>query len=231
MDELRAILYPLGFLSSLAFGARFFIQWMQSEIKQQSVVSRAFWYLSLAGNLSLAVHSLIQVQYHVCLIQSLNAVISWRNLSLMTPNKIQPSLKQVFFYLFATAAAVTAIFTLQDIYLFGSQWDWFRTPTHQWQQTQQQSLPFAWHVIGFASYALFSSRFWIQWLESEKHQKSELGLSFWWLSISGASLSVFYFISIHDIVNIIGPVIGLIPYTRNLMLIYKKRNAMKTTPS
>lgn len=225
MDEWRSLLYPLGFLSSLAFGIRFLIQWIQSEVKKESLVTRSFWQFSLAGNILLAIHSFIQIQYHVCLVQSCNAIISLRNLSLMTPKRQQPPLSRVAFILAATAFAVTLAFFLQDYFLLDSQWEWFRTPTHHWQGKQDTSFPFVWHAIGFASYALFSSRFWIQWIEAEKNQRSDLGLSFWWLSLVGALLSVVYFLSMNDIVNIIGPGLGIIPYTRNLMLIYKARHA------
>lgn len=223
MEGLRASLYMLGFLSSLAFTLRFILQWLQSEKKQQSVVPRAFWQFSLAGNICLALHAFIQIQYHVCLIQSLNAVISIRNLSLMKEQKAPSPFSHVLAALGATAAFVTLSFMLQDYFFFDTPWDWFRTPTHKWQ-TSGAPLPFFWHAIGFASYALFSSRFWVQWIEAEKNQQSRLGLSFWWLSFVGAVLSVIYFISLHDVVNALGPGIGLIPYTRNLMLIYKSRH-------
>lgn len=230
MEELRATLYALGFLSSLAFGARFILQWFQSERKQESVVPRAFWQFSLAGNLLLALHAFIQVQYHVCLIQSLNAVISIRNLSLMKKGKEQPPLSRVVIILCTTATAVTLGFVLQDFLFFNTPWDWFRTPAHKWQATGT-SLPLIWHAVGFASYALFSSRFWVQWFDAERNQRSDLGLSFWWISFVGALLSVTYFLSMHDIVNAIGPGIGLIPYTRNIMLIYKSRRKMMNAES
>lgn len=220
MEDLRAILYPLGFLSSIAFGARFILQWIQSEKKRESVVSRAFWQFSLVGNIFLALHAFIQFQYHVCLIQSLNAVISIRNLSLMKETKVQT--RSVVLILCAMATAVTLGFVLQDYFLFESSWNWFRTPSHKWQ-APGASLPFIWHAVGFAGYALFSSRFWVQWIEAEKNQRSDLSLSFWWISFIGAILSLAYFFSIKDPVNAIGPGIGLIPYTRNLMLIYKSR--------
>lgn len=34
-EALRELLYPLGFISSLAFTARFLIQWMESEKKSR----------------------------------------------------------------------------------------------------------------------------------------------------------------------------------------------------
>jgi lipid-A-disaccharide synthase len=71
--------------------------------------------------------------------------------------------------------------------------------------------------------ALFSTRFWIQWWCAEQEKKSYLSGSFWWISLIGESLCLIYFLKIHDPVNSIGPAFGLIPYIRNLMLIYKKQ--------
>ena len=103
-EEWRVLLYSLGFLASLAFGLRFLIQWMTSERMQKSVVPPIFWKLSLSGNLLLLIHSFIQMQLHVFLIQSCNAVISWRNLNLMQAPERQVSftttLKILFSFLF-----------------------------------------------------------------------------------------------------------------------------------
>ena len=49
----------IGFLGAAVFGARFFIQWLKSEMEGRSVIPIAFWYCSLAGgliSLSYAVH-------------------------------------------------------------------------------------------------------------------------------------------------------------------------------
>jgi lipid-A-disaccharide synthase len=80
-------------------------------------------------------------------------------------------------------------------------------------------------MLGFSGILLFNSRFLIQWWEAETLKKSTLGPLFWWMSVSGGSLSIIYFAYIADPVNLIGPSLGMIPYIRNLMLIYKKRVA------
>jgi lipid-A-disaccharide synthase-like uncharacterized protein len=41
----------IGFLGAAVFGARFFIQWLKSEMEGRSVIPIAFWYCSLAGAL------------------------------------------------------------------------------------------------------------------------------------------------------------------------------------
>lgn len=217
MEEWRAYLYPLGFLSSLAFGARFIIQWLQSEKAHTSVVSRSFWQISLFGNVLLLIHSFIQVQYHICVVQGFNAVISWRNLNLMQTKTPSLSFKGVCFLLLGSVLTISLAFAIQDWWLI-REFDWFRIPTAPWQSKAITSVPFVWHILGTCAFLLFSSRFWIQWWFAEKAHTSYFPICFWWLSLVGAILSMAYFLRIHDTVNLIGPLFGLIPYIRNLML-------------
>ena len=49
----------IGFIGQGLFFGRFFVQWIASERRRQSVVPRSFWYLSLAGGavlLAYAIH-------------------------------------------------------------------------------------------------------------------------------------------------------------------------------
>lgn len=217
MEEWRAYLYPLGFLSSLAFGGRFIIQWLQSEKAHQSVVPRSFWQISLLGNILLLIHSFIQVQYHICVVQGFNAVISWRNLNLMQTKTPSISFKGVCLLLVGTCVTISLAFAIQDWWLM-REFDWFRIPIAPWQSSSISSVPFIWHILGTCAFLLFSSRFWIQWWFAEMAHTSYFPVCFWWLSLIGALLSMAYFIRINDTVNLIGPLFGLIPYIRNLML-------------
>ena len=45
----RYLWIAVGFLGQALFFGRFFVQWIASERSKQSVIPRAFWYLSLAG--------------------------------------------------------------------------------------------------------------------------------------------------------------------------------------
>ena len=224
MEEWRTVLYPLGFISALAFGARFMIQWLVSEKAKKSVVPRIFWDLSLFGNLSLMVHSFIQSQAHVCIVQACSAVISWRNLNLMQGKKPPLSFKTVVVMLCGAAIIVAIALTVQAAF-FNLDGGWFRIPTAPWQTKTEGSISFSWHAWGTLGYLLFSSRFWVQWWFSERSQVSLLPRSFWWLSLVGAVISIIYFIRIDDSVNLIGPLLGLAPYIRNLMLMYKTKEA------
>ena len=216
-ESLREILYPLGFLAALAFGLRFLLQWITSEIEKKSVVSKGFWRLSLAGNLMLLVHSLVQSQFHVCVVQACNAIISWRNLNLMEPVANRVSFKAVIKMLVGAVVSVLFFFIIMSSIEGTSAIEWFRLPNPGAEQ-----IGLFWHLLGCVGLVLFSLRFWIQWWYAEKYHVSALSLPFWWLSLVGGALSVIYFIQIADPVNVIGPAVGLIPYARNLILMQQK---------
>lgn len=228
MDQWRELLYPLGFLSSLAFTLRFLIQWIQSEKLKESVVTATFWRISLAGNLMLFFHSFIQIQFHVCVVQACNAVIAWRNLNLMGVSDKQWKLISVIGLLAGAIVCSTLAFSVQGWWISDGDSEWFRTPTMPWGKNNSEEVSVLWHVIGSLGILLFNSRFWVQWWEAETLRKSYLSAAFWWLSLLGAILSLAYFVKLGDVVNFIGPLFGLIPYIRNIMLIRNSHKRQKT---
>jgi lipid-A-disaccharide synthase-like uncharacterized protein len=82
---------------------------------------------------------------------------------------------------------------------------------------------FAWVALGFGGQLLFSGRMLVQWLTSEKEKRSVVPVSFWWMSLIGATMLLVYFIWRRDIVGISGQALGWVIYIRNLSLIYKAR--------
>jgi lipid-A-disaccharide synthase-like uncharacterized protein len=80
-----------------------------------------------------------------------------------------------------------------------------------------------WKGIGYLGMALFFSRFFVQWLYSEKHKESKVPVIFWWQSLAGAFLMLMYSLRQQDSVYILGYLFTVIPYSRNLMLVYRKR--------
>ncbi len=223
MEEWRELLYPLGFISSLAFSFRFILQWIQSEKEGKSVVTVSFWKISLIGNIVLMLHAFIQIQFHVSLVQACNALISWRNLNLMNKTKKPRSLVFVIIAMVMTMSGVVAFFAIQSAFLGSESSSWFRSPF------SEDIIHPLWHVLGALGLLLFNSRFWIQWWDAEKSQESRLGSMFWWTSLLGGCLTLTYFIRLGDPVNMIGPGFGMIPYIRNLMLIYQ--NQRKAVPT
>jgi lipid-A-disaccharide synthase len=215
-EDVRTALYPLGMMATIIFALRFGIQWLQSERLRRSVVTPSFWWLSILGNVSLIGHTLIQGQYPVCVVQAINGVIACRNLNLMGSPEKRWRLRSVLILLSVSILAPTLLFW------FFSQEAWLRVPAHLFQPAPQP-VSAAWHIAGSIGIILHSSRFWVQWINAERYAKSSLETPFWWLSILGALFSIFYFARLLDYINLAGPLFGLIPYCRNLILIYSKR--------
>ena len=80
-----------------------------------------------------------------------------------------------------------------------------------------------WLGIGFFAQILFSARFLVQWLASERAGKSIVPLVFWYLSIAGSGLLLAYAIHRKDPVFILGQSMGIFIYSRNLYLIRREK--------
>jgi len=80
-------------------------------------------------------------------------------------------------------------------------------------------IPTSWLVLGFIGQVLFSMRFFIQWIYSEKHKKSLIPKAFWYFSLAGGLTLFSYAILRQDPVFIAGQGLGLFVYIRNLILL------------
>lgn len=82
-----------------------------------------------------------------------------------------------------------------------------------------------WLAVGFLGQALFSARFLLQWLKSEKEKKSVFPIAFWYFSIAGGVTLLAYAVYRKDPVFILGQLSGLLIYFRNLYFVmYEHRN-------
>lgn len=81
----------------------------------------------------------------------------------------------------------------------------------------------AWVALGLGGQLLFTGRMLVQWIVSEKNKRSVVPVSFWWMSLIGATMLLVYFIWRRDIVGILGQSTGWVIYVRNLVLIRKAR--------
>lgn len=79
-----------------------------------------------------------------------------------------------------------------------------------------------WLIIGFVGQGLFSARFLVQWLASERKKQSVIPVMFWYFSILGGSTLLVYSIHKQDPVFILGQATGLLIYARNLYFVLKK---------
>lgn len=76
-----------GFIGQLLFTARFLVQWISSEIKKESHIPVAFWYLSILGGLILLSYAIYRRDPVFILGQSFGVVVYLRNLRLIYKNK------------------------------------------------------------------------------------------------------------------------------------------------
>lgn len=197
----------IGWLGQGLFVLRMVVQWWASEKAKASVVPRLFWTLSLQGTLLLLVY-----QWHrkdpVFLAGFLvNLAIYVRNLMLLSrEGKVAPKgrsawpplvLGIVGFAILAAAAGDKLAFD-----------------TH----------PF-WLAFGFVFQAIWSSRFVVQWILSERKGRSHLPASFFWLSLIGSVGLFAYAVHKVDWVMMFAMVLNPVPYVRNLMLMHRAKRA------
>ena len=82
-----------------------------------------------------------------------------------------------------------------------------------------------WVVLGFAAQGLFTMRFVVQWLASERAGRSVIPLAFWLFSIGGGLLLLVYALYRKDPVFIAGQAFGVFVYLRNLYFVQRERRA------
>lgn len=89
---------------------------------------------------------------------------------------------------------------------------------------------FYWLAIGFIGQALFSMRFLVQWLASERQRRSVVPAAFWVFSLCGGMTLLSYAIHRQDPVFIVGQAGGLLIYSRNLYFIVRERLRARELP-
>lgn len=80
----------IGFLGQGLFFMRFFVQWIASEKKGQSVIPNAFWYFSLGGGLVLLAYAIYRQDPVFMMGQSTGLLIYSRNLFFIHGKPSQP---------------------------------------------------------------------------------------------------------------------------------------------
>jgi lipid-A-disaccharide synthase-like uncharacterized protein len=86
-----------------------------------------------------------------------------------------------------------------------------------------------WVVLGFVAQAMFTGRFLVQWIESERQGRSVIPIAFWLFSIAGGLLLFAYALYRRDPVFIVGQGFGVFVYARNLWLVLRERKQTAKT--
>jgi lipid-A-disaccharide synthase-like uncharacterized protein len=83
-----------------------------------------------------------------------------------------------------------------------------------------------WVLLGFLAQGLFTMRFLVQWIASERAGRSVIPLAFWIFSIGGGLLLLVYALYRKDPVFIAGQAFGVFVYLRNLYFVMRERKSM-----
>ncbi|MFA6173175.1 MAG: lipid-A-disaccharide synthase N-terminal domain-containing protein [Kiritimatiellales bacterium] len=84
-----------------------------------------------------------------------------------------------------------------------------------------------WLILGLFAQTVFSIRFVIQWIASERAGESVVPELFWLISLTGSLLLLLYAIHKRDPVFILGQASGIFIYLRNMHLIMRKKKCVQ----
>ena len=81
-----------------------------------------------------------------------------------------------------------------------------------------------WVLVGYLGQLMFTMRFVVQWIATERARRSVIPVAFWFFSIGGGLVLFAYALSIKDPVFILGQGFGVFVYLRNLYFVYRERS-------
>lgn len=80
-----------------------------------------------------------------------------------------------------------------------------------------------WLTLGMTAQLMFTLRFVVQWLASERARRSVMPEIFWYFSFVGGAMLLIYAVYRMDPVFILGQASGLFIYSRNIYFIWQGR--------
>lgn len=187
-----------GLIGNTLFTTRVLIQWIASERKKQTVVPVSFWWLSLSGTIVMILYAYGRLEIPFILGYAAALVPYIRNLRIAYFPDRPPRRSG-----WIIGAAVMLGCVPIVIYC------------------QEKAIQDSWFYFGLLGNAVFGSRFFVQWIQSEARRESVMPLSFWYLSLVGSVILLIYSLIRNDLVFILGFVFNVIPYGRNIYLIHK----------
>jgi lipid-A-disaccharide synthase-like uncharacterized protein len=207
--------HGLGIAGGLLFYGRFIVQWIASERRRESVMPDVFWYMSSVGSVSLLAYAVWSQSPLGALGQNLNIVIygrnithRWRERGILTDRR-NAMLQVLMLTVAVTGVSLTA-------------WTWIREyEINQAAHPAEATTTWAWLAVGVVGQALFASRFLIQWIATERARRSVVPRSFWYFSVSAASLQLATFLQRQEWVFAAGMGLTILIYLRNLWFIHR----------
>lgn len=201
------LVYAIGFFAQILFSSRMLVQWVLSEKNGKVLTPALFWQLSLLASFLLFVYGWLRDDFAIMLGQAITYFIYIRNIQLQGDWQKLHRAFRVFLWVFPFV-----------IVAYG-----FNNNAYDMDNFfKNENIPLWLLILGSVAQIIFTFRFIYQWLYSEKKKSSSLPFGFWLLSLTGASLILTYAVFRKDPVLFAGHTLGLIVYTRNLIILKKE---------
>jgi lipid-A-disaccharide synthase-like uncharacterized protein len=202
----NTIIYSIGFIAQILFSSRMILQWIISEKNKKVLTPVLFWEISLFASFLLFVYGYLRHDFSIMMGQAITYYIYIRNIQLQNDwKKIHRILR--WFILIFPAIIV---------------WYSYNNNVYDLDNLlKNEAIPKGLLWTGIIGQLLFTLRFVYQWIYSEKKKDSILPLGFWIISLTGSLIIFIYAIIRRDPVLLAGHAIGLVIYSRNIIIIKK----------
>jgi lipid-A-disaccharide synthase-like uncharacterized protein len=209
------LIFALGFTAQMLFFARTIVQWFKSEKAGRILSPVLFWQISLIAAILMLVYGILRKDFAIILGQFITFFIYIRNLQLQGEWKKIP-------VSFRIGITIMPLACMAWMVLSGNY------SLHSILNNEDIA---RWLLIfGIVAQVTFTFRFVYQWLVAEKNKESSLPPGFWYFSVVGALMTIFYAIMRHDPVLLLGNLGGMVMYMRNLLLHYTHRGIFDLLP-
>lgn len=199
------LIIALGFLAQALFFLRTIAQWFKSEKEGEVISPIFFWQISLVASVLMLTYGILRNDFAIVVGQFLVYTIYIRNLQLKNAWKKM--------HLFSRSLAVI----VPIAYLF-----WLIYSGNYSSILQNTEVSRFWMIWGTMAQLIFISRFFYQWIYSEKEKESLLPVGFWVISTLGSIMIFTYSIARLDPVLFAAHSFGIFVYLRNILLHFGK---------
>lgn len=200
------MIYVIGLLAQLFFGARTVFQWILSERAKKVLSPSIYWILSILGAYLFFIYGWLREDFAIIFGQIISYYIYIWNLKI----------KGVWQKVFIPVRVLLIITPVVAVILAAENAEQFITTF-----LRNDNIPLWLVIFGSIGQVLFTFRFIYQIIYSAKRKESILPLGFWVISLTGSSLIIAYAILRMDPVLILGQTAGFIAYIRNIAIYHK----------
>jgi len=200
------MIYVIGLLAQIFFGARTIFQWILSERAKKVLSPSIYWILSILGSYLFFIYGWLREDFAIILGQVISYYIYIWNLNIKGVWKKTPLIIQLLLIL---TPVIALFFAVENANQFISTF------------LQNDKVPMWLLIFGSLGQILFTFRFIYQIIYSARRNESILPLGFWIISLTGSTLIIAYAIIRMDPILILGQSAGFIAYIRNIV-IYRK---------